>query len=96
MRGLISKWSHLKGDFRFLLVSIFLVLFSIGISGWGAYRQQISEDTRRFWKIRAIAEKGHVWAQYELGIMYYKGEGVIKNWPERRPNGFEKRPSGTA
>ena len=37
-----------------------------------------TEETVQRWLIKA--EKGHAMSQYNLGISYYKGVGIPKDW----------------
>jgi TPR repeat protein len=55
-----------------LLISTFVPLLFIGFAG-GAYGQPDFEETKR------AAEQGYARAQYNLGQMYRKGDGVPEN-----------------
>jgi hypothetical protein len=45
--------------------------------GWKAYQAKDYATAIKEW--RSSAEEGHYKAQYQLGDMYYSGEGVLKN-----------------
>ena len=48
--------------------------------GMEAYSQQDYEMALRIW--RPLAERGHSSSQSNLGVMYYQGLGVRRNFPE--------------
>ena len=58
-----------------LLISAFLILLLIGFAG-GSYGQPDFEETKR------LAEQGDADAQYNLGLMYYRGDGATQNYAE--------------
>ena len=58
-----------------LLISAFLILLLIGFAG-GSYGQPDFEETKR------LAEQGDADAQYNLGLMYFRGDGASQNYAE--------------
>jgi uncharacterized protein len=66
------------------LLTTTVLLFGISGSGiadfndgWKAYQAKDYATAIKEW--RSSAEEGHYKAQYQLGDMYYSGEGVLKN-----------------
>jgi len=51
--------------------------FEDGVAAYKAGEYGIALD---FW--RPLAKQGHVWAQFNLGIMFESGHGVYENHPE--------------
>ena len=64
----------------FLLALTFLFLFSGSVygddvlDGLDAYERKDYQEAVKFFSLSA--ERGDKWAQYSLGVMYYKGQGV--------------------
>ena len=48
--------------------------------GVAAYQAGDYATAVKLW--RTLAEQGHVWAQFNLGVMYDSGRGVYENYPE--------------
>jgi len=48
--------------------------------GWQAYRSGDFAAAQQEW--RPLAEQGNAAAQFNLGLMYYKGEGVAQDFAE--------------
>ena len=73
----------------FLLALTFLFLFSGSVyggdlrDGFDAYQKQDYKTAHKLWL--PLAEQGHAKAQYNLGVMYDKGQGV----PPCEPTGGE-------
>jgi TPR repeat protein len=70
----------------FLLSLTFLFLFSGSVNGgdlldgWGAYKNNDYKKAYKLWL--PLAEQGNVTAQYNLGHMYEKGQGVPQDYKE--------------
>ena len=58
------------------LLTVFLVLGFISF----CLVQESKAELNVVQDIRSSAEQGDVTAQYNLGLMYYRGEGVLKNF----------------
>ena len=43
--------------------------------------QAVEQDEQAIWRFRQAADQGYVKAQFRLGMMYYRGRGVKKNYP---------------
>ena len=48
--------------------------------GWEAYQRGDYEATLK--EFKPLAKEGHAWAQYHLGLMYGKGQGVPQDAAE--------------
>ena len=75
-----------KTELRRLLFILSLCLF-IAPSAWGDYQDGRKAYNRGDYatalkELRPLAEQGHAGAQYLLGYMYYKGQGVVQNGAE--------------
>ena len=74
----------MKTPLTFLLSLTFLFLFSGSVygddvqDGWDAYDRKDYKTTHRLWL--SSAEQGFASAQYNLGLMYAKGNGVPQNY----------------
>src|SRR5262249_14975160 len=72
---------------RLVLVLVCLLLSSAGAALAGDYEDGLAAYNRNDYKTaaklwRPLAEKGNAVAQYNLGAMYFNGQGVVKNFTE--------------
>ena len=86
-----------------LVVSIILLVLTVThsasgqnfLAGADAYKHKDYATALKHWK--PLAMEGDAWAQYEIGWMYYDGQGVIKDskeavrWFRRAANQGEAR-----
>ena len=76
----------MKTKLTFLLSLTFLFLFSSSVyggdlqEGWNAYKNNDYKKAYKLWL--PLAEQGNVTAQYNLGWMYSKGQGVPRDYKE--------------
>ena len=72
-----------------ILLSSTLLIFTLGIispiyadfnDGWNAYSSGNFKAAAKQW--RPLAEKGHAKSQTNLGILYFNGKGVLKDFKE--------------
>ena len=75
-----------KTKLTFLLSLTFLFLFSGSVygddfqDGYDAYLKQDYKEAVKWFRLSA--EQGHTLAQYNLGFMYYNGQGVLQDFKE--------------
>ena len=63
-----------------LLVSLAAPAWAGLYEGWAAY-QRGDFDTA-FWEWKPLAEQGHAEAQFNIGLMYDKGQGMAQDYAE--------------
>src|SRR5262245_39397781 len=75
------------GFARLGAVLVCLLLGAVGAAladafedGLAAYNRNDYKSAAKLW--RPLAEKGNTVAQYNLGTMYFNGQGVVKNFAE--------------
>jgi TPR repeat protein len=61
------------------IILIFLISIPFGIL---IFEKCMTKKFFLFKQIRKAADQGHAKAQYNLGVMYEKGEGVQQNYSE--------------
>ena len=69
------------------LLFILALCLIIAPSAWGDYQDGRTAYNRGDYatalkELRPLAEQGHAGAQYFIGYMYYKGQGVVQNGAE--------------
>ena len=62
---------------KFTLIA--LLAFCLGLAVGCSKNLKEFEETKAFAEIKAKAEAGDAYTQFNLGLMYYKGEGVLKD-----------------
>jgi len=92
------KVQERKGMVRYLTFGLLTLLFTISMAVTACERQsadtnqRVVEDASAAYErgdyatayrlIKPLAEKGYAKAQYNLGVMYHKGEGITQDYAE--------------
>ncbi len=63
-----------------LLVSLAAPVWAGFYEGWAAYQRGDVETA--FWEWKPLAEQGHAEAQFNIGLMYDKGQGMPQDYAE--------------
>ena len=69
------------------LVLTFAILVGLAAPAWAGFAEGVAAFERRDYatalrEFRPLAEQGHADAQFNLGLMYYKGQGVPQDHAE--------------
>jgi len=79
-----------NGNHRYMAIGLLILLFStsLAIAVFGGQFEDavtaydLGDYSTAYRLMKPLAEKGQVTAQYNLGVMYFKGEGVQQNYAE--------------
>ncbi len=72
-----KTWLHLS-----IVVGLALILATPVLAGFqeGVDAYERGDYDTALKEFRPLAEQGHASAQFNLGIMYYKGQGVLQDY----------------
>ena len=70
---------------RYIIAALFALVFTTALAGdldegIAAFKRQ--NYTTALTKFRNAAQQGDSWAQFNLGLMYFKGQGVAQDYKE--------------
>ena len=82
-----NEGAHMKNTIKAVALGLSLLLANVSVcsaqdyqKGVAAYKKEDYATALKEW--RPLAAQGYVFAQYNLGLMYDKGEGVTQDYKE--------------